>query len=219
MHARHVLIAAAALAALLSGCAPYPKSSWTPVEAPVENQVRWTETSHVVRFNPGDGSLSPGERSRLDAFLGVARPDRTDRIFVLAEEGRVDTRRAASVREYLVERQVGSRQIESAMAAGDAPDTVKIVIGRYIVIPPSCPNWSKPSSGDANNRTSSNFGCATVSNFGAMLADPGDLVAGRPLGPGDGKVSAGAVQRYRDDKLKELPTDSTRSIGDSAQGE
>jgi pilus assembly protein CpaD len=211
------LLATALLAAASSGCTPYTKASWTPVEAPVENQVRWTESSHVVRFAPGESDLSAGERGRLEAFLSLARPDYTDRVFVLGEDGGLDSRRVASVREYLVERRLANRQIMSGAAADDGPNALTVVIGRYVVIPPSCPNWSKPSTGDSNNRTGSNFGCATATNLGAMVADPGDLVTGKTLGPGDGTVSAGSVQRYREDSIKELPTDATRSKQDSAK--
>ena len=214
--AKPLFAAAALIAAALAGCSPYTKASWTPIEAPVENQVRWTESSHVVRFTPGESDLSAGERGRLDAFLSLARPEYTDRIFVLGDDSALETRRTASVREHLVERRVASRQIMSGMAADDGPNALTIVIGRYVVIPPSCPNWSKPSGGDANNRTGSNFGCATATNLGAMVADPGDLVTGKTLGPGDATVSSGAVQRYREDNIKELPTDATRSKQDAA---
>ena len=99
----------------------------------------------------------------------------------------------------------------SGAAADDGPNALRLVVGRYVVIPPSCPNWSKPSGGDSNNRTGSNFGCATATNLGAMVADPGDLVIGKTLGPGDATVSAGAVQRYREDSIKELPDTSSKS--------
>jgi pilus assembly protein CpaD len=201
----------ALIAGTLAGCAPYPKAGWTPAEVPVvENQLRWIESTHVVRFAPDDSNLSAGERSRLDAFLNIARPDYPDRIAVLADDSALETRRVAGVREHLLERRVSSRQITLGMAADDRPNVVTIVIGRYIVIPPSCPNWSKPSSADANNRNGSNFGCATATNLGAMVADPGDLVTGKSVGPGDGTVSAGSVQRYRDDGVKALPNSSTR---------
>jgi pilus assembly protein CpaD len=209
---KSLFAAVALIASTLAGCAPYTKAGWTPAEIPApENEVRWIESAHVVRFGPGDANLSAGERGRLDAFLNIARPEHTDRVAVLADDSALETRRVAGLREYLLERRVASRQITLGMAADDRPDAVTIVIGRYIVIPPSCPNWSKPSSADANNRRGSNFGCATATNLGAMVADPGDLVTGKSIGPGDGTVSAGSVQRYRDDGVKELPSSSTRS--------
>jgi pilus assembly protein CpaD len=210
------LIALAALVVLAS-CSPYPRASWTPAEAPVETQVRWVESKHVVRFAPNDAALSPGERGRLDAFLGLARPEYPDRVYLLADDNALETRRAATVRDYLVEHRVPQRQIMDGMAGDDGANTLTIVVGRHVVIPPNCPNWSKPSSGDPNNRTSSNWGCASATNLGAMIADPGELVTGKSLGPGDATVSAGSVQRYRKDTVKELPTDATRKQQDSAK--
>jgi pilus biogenesis lipoprotein CpaD len=49
------------------------------------------------------------------------------------------------------------------------------------------------------------LGCANTSNLAAMVADPRDLLEGRPLGPADGAREIGAVQRYRTDKVRPLP--------------
>jgi type IV pilus biogenesis protein CpaD/CtpE len=155
------LLAALTLLAAAGACSPYTKSAWSPAEAPVENQVRWVESKHVVRFAPDNADLSAGERGRLDAFLSLARPEYPDRVYVLADENALETRRAAAVRDYLIDHRVPQRQIMDGMAADDGVNALTIVVGRYIVIPPSCPNWSKPSGGDPNNRASSNFGCAT----------------------------------------------------------
>src|SRR5262245_40424910 len=117
-------LAAAAVLALLAGCSPYPKAAWTPAEAPVETQVRWVESKHVVRFSPNDTAISPGERSRLDAFLTLARPEYPDRIYVLADDSTLDTRRAANLRDYMVERRVPQRQIMDGLAGDAGPNTL-----------------------------------------------------------------------------------------------
>jgi pilus assembly protein CpaD len=136
---------------------------------------------------------------------------------VLADDSALETRRAPNVGANMIERRGPQRQIQVGNGGDEGPNALTIVVGRYIVIPPNCPNWSKPSSGDPNNRTSSNWGCATTTNLGAMIADPGELVTGKPLGPGDATVSAGSVQRYREDSIKELPTDPTRTKSDAAK--
>ncbi len=48
-----------------------------------------------------------------------------------------------------------------------------------------------------NNTRSSNFGCATATNLGLMVADPGDIVAGRDPGLMDGEFTARSIERYR----------------------
>jgi pilus assembly protein CpaD len=83
-----------------------------------------------------------------------------------------------------------------------------LVVGRYVVTTPDCPDWTKPTTGDRGNSPSGNFGCATATNLGLMVADPGGLVVGRSLGPNDPYLSTGAVRRYRDDKVKPLPRDN-----------
>jgi pilus assembly protein CpaD len=41
------------------------------------------------------------------------------------------------------------------------------------------------------------MGCSNEINLGLMVADPNDLVRGRPLAPADAERSALAVQKYR----------------------
>ena len=74
--------------------------------------------------------------------------------------------------------------------------------GRYLVTLPACPNWSQYPASDFTNARSSNFGCATASNLGLMVANPADLVAGRELAHADGTPAVSAVTRYLTDKVK-----------------
>jgi pilus assembly protein CpaD len=74
---------------------------------------------------------------------------------------------------------------------------VTVVVGRYVVIPPHCPDWRKPSQDDPSNTPSSNLGCASATNLGLMVADPGDLVYGEPAPASDGDHDVYSVQRYR----------------------
>jgi pilus assembly protein CpaD len=77
-----------------------------------------------------------------------------------------------------------------------------------LVTLPRCPNWSQPPSHDFTNATSSNFGCATATNLGIMVAKPGDLVAARTLGPAPGQPAAAAVNTYLNNKIQ-LPSQNT----------
>ena len=44
----------------------------------------------------------------------------------------------------------------------------------------------------------SNFGCATETNLGLMVVDPGTLVRGQPMGPADGEAQAKSIKDYRE---------------------
>jgi len=84
-----------------------------------------------------------------------------------------------------------------------------VVVERYVVTPPDCPNWTKPPYGDHSNTPASNFGCATATNLGLMVADPRDLVIGRSLGPPRGDPALYGYSRYRVGKPRKPDTTGT----------
>lgn len=65
-------------------------------------------------------------------------------------------------------------------------DGYELLVTRLVVIPPACPDWSIPMTWTYDNQPSSNFGCATQTNLGSMLAYPEDLLglAGPPIHKG-----------------------------------
>jgi type IV pilus biogenesis protein CpaD/CtpE len=81
---------------------------------------------------------------------------------------------------------------------------VEIILERHVVTLPACPDWSRQSGTDFSNQPHSNFGCATQSNLGMMVAEPKDLVSGRTLAPADGVHQAEGIVRYRTGKVVEL---------------
>jgi pilus biogenesis lipoprotein CpaD len=81
---------------------------------------------------------------------------------------------------------------------------VEVVLERALVTLPACPDWSRESGTDFSNQTHSNFGCATQTNLGLMIAELKDLVRGRTLGPADGVHQAEGIVRYRTGKVVEL---------------
>ena len=53
------------------------------------------------------------------------------------------------------------------------------------------------------------IGCSNAFNRATMAANKGDLITPRTYRGADGTVSAAAVQRYREDKVKVIPLEST----------
>ncbi len=81
------------------------------------------------------------------------------------------------------------------------------VDGRNMVSLPPCPNWSQYPASDFTNMKTSNYGCATATNLGLMVANPADLVAGRDLARADATPAVSSVTRYLTDKVKlPMPT-------------
>ncbi|MFZ0695345.1 MAG: CpaD family pilus assembly lipoprotein [Alphaproteobacteria bacterium] len=195
----------------LAACAPsLQNSQWTEAESPKENKVLFLRETHDVRFDPGKDKLSAAELKGLDAFLAREEANPNDDITIAvarAPDGNgsaLSARRQAAVAAYL-----GGLHLK-AIPDGETStpaDQVTVVIGRYVVTPPQCPDWSKPSDDDPSNTPSSNLGCATETNLGLMIADPRDLVSGKPLAGSDAEYTTNAIQRYRQGTYK-MPHDA-----------
>ena len=188
-------------------CAP-TESYWTDVQAPKENKVEPVRLVHDVRF-PSGTRISPAELAQLNNFLSRHDVGYGDKVYVLREtSGGGSDQRIDAVRRSLAAQGVQTFDLPSPEAQ---PGLVRIVINRYVVVPPNCPDWSKPATSDYSNTAMSNLGCANTSNLGLMVADPSELQRGREPGAADGTASALAIQRYRTDKIKPLATTSTSS--------
>jgi pilus assembly protein CpaD len=189
------------LGLILGGCTPQT-SEWSPSAAPKELHVDFVRLRHVTAFAPGKAELAGGEAQKLAAFLDNAQVGSQDHVYL--EPGDDDRLTAARVGRMVTEmdrKGVGAR----TLPPGAVPaDSMVVVVERYVVTPPDCPNWSSPAVGDHSNATGSNYGCSDATNFGLMVADPRDLVIGREMGPETGNASLLAIERYRAGNPKPL---------------
>jgi pilus assembly protein CpaD len=184
----------------LAACA----TDYTKSEAPNALRVDGAETRVDLSFAPGSGRLSPIEAARLDRLVtsGIIRP--SDQVTVASggPPALAAQRVAAISRELLTYGIVAEPQPLDIPSANHAI----LGIGRYTVTLPPCPNWSESPNAEYTNAPSSNWGCAAAVNLGLMVADPADLVSGRPLAPADARPAVDAVQRYFSDRVKPPPT-------------
>jgi len=183
----------------LAACvAEYSKS-----EAPDTLRVDGANSRRELAFGTGSASLAPGELRKLDGWVlgGNIRP--ADRVEVAAggPPGLAEQRAGAISRELLRYGIVTQTLVIDGVPANRAI----VSVGRYAVTLPSCPNWSQSQSYDFTNAFTSNYGCATATNLGLMVASPADLVSGRPLTGAAAQPAAGAVQRYLTDRVKPPP--------------
>jgi pilus assembly protein CpaD len=185
-----ILLAAAAL----TGCShkPYdlPDRGLAAVNVPVI-----ARTDYVFDASAPDGSLSPGEAARLNAWFSGMGLGYGDSIYVdgpYAGAARADVAQVAG--------NYGLMVAPSAPVTAGAvpPGMVRVIVSRTRASVPGCPNWSTPAQPNYNNRTMSNFGCAVNSNLAAMVANPEDLVHGREgTGVGDTLTTSKAIGIYR----------------------
>lgn len=218
---RHLLYPC--LLALASACAPLEPP---PVPAPAQAQAKPTEYAHLVGFATDRADLSRGETTRLRQFLASLPPDRrlTARVVGHADR-RADTtyndglsaRRAEAVAGVLRASGIGPVTITlvpmgerlATAREGDPPGLTRdrqleVLVATANAVLPGCPDWSRDPGRDPRNEPMSNLGCANAVNLGLMVADPNDLLAGRPIEPADAIREAEAILRYRTDKVKQL---------------
>lgn len=201
---RHGYMIAAAFALLAGACTP--TSNWTEVQAPPkQNTVESIRLVHDVRFT-GGAQISAAEMAQLDGFITRHDIGYGDQVYVLTNTSGAVPQRARNVLNYMKAHGIAANGLSSVEAQ---PGVVRVVVNRHVVVPPNCPDWSKPATADYGNTPMSNLGCSTTANLGAMVADPGELVQGRQPGAADAEGSTGSIRRYRADKIKPLKAIST----------
>jgi pilus assembly protein CpaD len=152
-------------------------------------------TDFVFDASAPDGSLSPGEAARLNAWFSGMDLGYGDSIYVdgpYAGAARADVVRVAGAYGLMV-------SPSAPVTVGAVPPgMVRVIVSRTRASVPGCPNWSVPAQPNYNNRSMSNFGCAANGNLAAMVANPEDLVHGREgSGVGDTRTAVKAVDAYR----------------------
>ena len=190
-----LILALALVGAALTACDS--PGEWSPAEAPRQLRVDFQRLTHAAGFAAGATQLAQGEQEKLGAFLQAAQVTTDDPVYLEGAAGdRLSAARIGALARDL------TRQGYAVATLPAAPEAVPknallVVVERYVVTPPDCPNWTKSPSGDHENAQTSNFGCSDATNLGLMVADPRDLVIGRQLGPAGAAQAGLAIQRYR----------------------
>lgn len=204
---KQAMILVAVAAAVLQACTS-PQAEWSPVEAPRDIQVDYARTAHTAHYAPGASELSPVERARLSEFLRTSEARPHDSIYLEPAAGdHLSVARVNALARELLHR---GYEVSPLPPSRDAvrPNSLLVVVERYVATPPNCPNFSKSSSDDHENALPSNWGCANQTNLSLMVANPRDLVIGRDpsLEPADAAVLP--IQRYRLGKTAPLPSEN-----------
>ena len=208
----------------MSSCAPR-SNHWIPEESPKKNKVDWAKFYHVAQFSPESSILSEGQRRDLERFVRRVALGQGVRVEISSSQAnsgandlRLGLRREAAVADVLQRADIRVSLTQSTEGQLTPEHSVRVAVGRYVLTSPKCPDWSKAATGDSSNRVSGNFGCATASNHGLMLANPGDLVRPGRITPGDGEALTKGLQNYRAWKEEKAPAVTTLSIQSSGGG-
>lgn len=198
-------VLAVGLAGLTSACA----SGWHEAYSNKRNDVELVRLTHDVQFAAGAEALSGSERAELDTFLAGINAGSGDEAWIDAGSDPLGAARSASIMKSLSARGIVAAKDNLAYGAAPQADELRLVIGRYVVTPPECPDWRKPSDKDFDNTLSSNYGCSTQTNLGMMVANPHDLLEGRTFGGADNDRASLAIDAYRKGNVKSLTVSGT----------
>ena len=187
----------------VAGCHGPGAAEYTKTEAPTQLHVDRAVSQLQLAFARGSSRLSPGEAARLHHLARAGAIGKNDRVVIAAAGGpHLAAERALTISRELLELGIVT---ETRLLTDVPPDHALVIVGRYMVTLPACPNWSQEPFSDFSNERTGNFGCADASNFGLMVASPADLVSGQPLAPADATPAIAAIDRYLTDKVT-LPT-------------
>ncbi len=201
------MIGALCAALALGACVPR-SAHWSGNEPVKRNQVELVRLAHDVHFPPSGATLSAAEAEAIAAFLKSVDFRYGDRLALdlgQDQDGKlrpVSEARGRAIRAHLesLGHEVAADPVDHG--AQPAPDAVRLVVERYVVTLPPCPDWRQPASPNYNNAPTGNLGCANVTALGMMVADPKDLVAPEPYEAKSGEVQTRGIDKLHEDKVE-----------------
>ncbi len=200
---------ASLLAVLAAGscAAPINDANVGLVDDPTVNhpiQVQPNFRTIRLAFSGNDAGLMPDDAQHFEEFVANYIQHGSGAISIAAPAGRD----SSAAIEYFGERLATAGVPRDRILVGtrDSGDG-KVELGyiAYDATTAPCGDWSANYGDTASNRVSPNLGCATQHNLAAEIADPRDLIAPQPTGPGDAARRATVYNNYRDGK----PTGAT----------
>jgi len=187
------LAAVFAFALGVAGCKttddPTRVMGWTLVDAEQRHPILVSQepTTLPVRVRRGAGGLSTAQRAELLNFAGHYRA--TDagnsRLVIEAPSGGANEVAAmyavGEIRSLLNDQGFSEAAIsvEAYNAEGAHEPPIRVSYLRYVAQTPQCGDWSTNLAHEPTNLPYPNFGCAGQHNFGAMVANPADLLGPR----------------------------------------
>jgi pilus assembly protein CpaD len=192
----HALKASIVLAGLsLAGCS----SAFNGPEASYDPDTRFPITvephMETLRVAYDGGNAAASDNYDLRHFAQDYLDHGSGSIAVSASPRFPDA--PADYAQRLIALGVPGNKILVGSSDAAAGDEIKLTYIRYQARTEPCGDWSVNLGDTQTNTASPNLGCATHQNIAAMVADPRDLVAPRPLEEDDAQRRLTVLQKYR----------------------
>lgn len=218
-HRKSALFLTIALALPLAGCGQMENNhltyaTWKQAAPDATSQISVKPVRFDVTFSGDDAGIDSANESALNEFLAANRINSGNTVDlaigpVREGEGAMVVKRVGAVEATLARRGI---TVDSIKGMQDSqPGTVGILGKMVTVLPPPCPGYSGPVNMNTENQPVVVMGCSNEANLDAMVANPADLAAGRPIPPADSEAMALTVQRYHEGKVPVLNPPLTTS--------
>jgi len=149
---------------------------------------------------------------RLTLLENMQRISDSDKVYLVPTKNPAGQTWVKAVADFLYTRDIEISPLPNKVGVGGPPgQAVSVIVSRYVVSLPGCPDWSGERF-TYNNVPTSNWGCASATNLGRMVARPEDLIHGRDPGSFDGEYGASSIDLYRKGLTRPLTTESVGPI-------
>lgn len=170
---------------------------------------------------PINAVLEGDQRLPADFINAYRRRGRGEMTIVLPHAAGHDGLRAAEAMGSWLDRQlIAAVAVRSApgVPGADVADGMALTVffRGHVALVSECGDWSGETGFNPSNRPHTNFGCAYQRNIGMMLADPGDLIDPRDMGPAGGARAATIIGKWTAGEYPgaELPPNEMGNVSD-----
>jgi pilus assembly protein CpaD len=205
------------LAALAAGCTStdlvtMQHAQPAPITPTEQFAITVSQAPDEILLAPHGAGLSPAQAAALGDLVQRWRDAGAETITIRSPSGGAENvyRSVAAIQQALEQEGVGATQVRVASYDPGNHANPPIAVGflGYKAQGPQCGhNWADfTKSGD--NLANNNFGCANTANIAAMIANPGDLLAPRPVDPPDAGRRETVIGKYRQGVVTSTPKDT-----------
>jgi len=198
------------LAGLTAACATAGGREKGPApQTPERYQLKVEEARQEIALAPRADGLSPAQRTALADLATRFKLEKGDLVTVQAPKGsgEAGVRSAWNAKAALEIFGVPKEKVRVVEYDSEPGAPVLVgYMGLAAVIPDCGEAWNNLTS-TRDNRAHVNFGCAVTANLAAQIADPADILGGRPLDPSDATRRQVTLNKYRQGQATSSETD------------
>jgi pilus assembly protein CpaD len=204
------------IALLASACASQgdplnlaKKDPLQPVTPTEQYSITVTQGVDEIQLAPHPEGVSDAQAKALAELVSRWRDADASVITIRAPASGTEAmyRATAGVQSALEQMGVRSSQIQVTSYDGGADAPIGVGFLGYQAKGPDCGQDWDDYTKTGDNRVNKNFGCAVTANIAAMVANPGDLVAPRPMGSSDATRRETIIGKYHTGAISSTPQD------------